>query len=57
MILGTVNDSYEAVIILTVRRLSGLTTEIEAVIDTGFTGFVSLPPTLVTELGPAVPDQ
>ena len=51
MILGTVNASYEAVITLTVQGPSGLTRNIEAVVDTGFNGFVSLPQTLVTELG------
>ena len=30
---------------------SGQTREVEAVIDTGFTGFLSLPSALVTELG------
>ena len=51
MILGTVNDTYEAVISLTVRGPSGQAREIEAVIDTGFNGFLSLPPALATELG------
>ena len=51
MILGTVNGSYEAVITITVRGPSGRTRQLEAVIDTGFNGFVSLPPSLVTELG------
>ena len=51
MILGTVNDSYEAVIYLTVQGPSGQVREIEAVIDTGFTGFLSLPSALATELG------
>ena len=51
MILGTVNASYEAVITLTLQGPSGLRRQFEAVIDTGFNGFVSLPPTIVTELG------
>ena len=51
MILGAVNDAYEAVISLTVQGPSGQTREVEAVIDTGFTGFLSLPSALVTELG------
>lgn len=51
MISGAVNASYEAVISLTVQGPSGLTRQIEAVIDTGFTGFLSLPLALVTELG------
>ena len=51
MILGAVNEAYEAVISLTVQGPSGQTREVEAVIDTGFTGFLSLPSALVTELG------
>ena len=51
MIQGEVNDAYEAVISLTVQGPSGQATEVEAVIDTGFTGFLSLPSALVTELG------
>ena len=51
MILGTVNDAYEAAIPLTVRGPMGQSREVEAVIDTGFTGFLSLPSALATELG------
>ena len=45
------NDAYEAVISLTVQGPSGQSREVEAVIDTGFTGFLSLPSALATELG------
>ncbi|MDE2803192.1 MAG: clan AA aspartic protease [Chloroflexota bacterium] len=51
MILGTVTGAYEAVISLTVQGPAGQTREVESVIDTGFTGFLSLPSALVTELG------
>ena len=51
MIQGSVNAAYEAVVTLAVRGPAGQTTEIDAVIDTGFTGFLTLPPALVSELG------
>ena len=51
MIEGFVNASYEAVISLTLRGPSGQAHEIDAVIDTGFNGFLTLPPALVSELG------
>lgn len=51
MIEGVVNASLEAVISLSVRGLTGETREIEAVIDSGFDGFLTLPPDLVRELG------
>ena len=51
MILGTVNDAYEAAISLAVQGPTGQSREVEAVIDTGFTGFLSLPSALATELG------
>ncbi len=51
MIKGVVNDAYEAVVRLTVQGPSGQSQEIEAVIDTGYNGFLTLPPALVTELG------
>ena len=51
MIEGVVNAAYEPVVTLAVKGPSGQTTETEAVIDTGFTGFLTVTPALVTELG------
>ena len=51
MIEGAVNAAYEAVISLSLRGPSGQAQEIDAVIDTGFNGFLTLSPALVTELG------
>jgi clan AA aspartic protease len=51
MILGLVNNYREAVIGLIVRRPTGQEQEIEAVIDTGFNGSLSLPPALIAQLG------
>ncbi len=42
MIEGVVNDAYEAVIPLTLQGPSGHMREIEAVIDTGYSGFLDL---------------
>lgn len=50
MIEGAVNADYEAVITLALRGQAGQTREIEVVIDTGYNGFLSLPPALVAEL-------
>jgi clan AA aspartic protease len=46
-----VNANREATIRLGVIGLQGHPQDIEAVIDTGFTGFLTLPPALVTALG------
>ncbi len=51
MIEGVVNAAYEAVIPLSLRGPAGQAQEVEAVIDTGFTGFMTLPPSLVAQLG------
>ena len=51
MIEGVVNAAYEAVIPLTVQGPAGQAQDIEAVIDTGFTGFLSLPSGVVGGLG------
>ena len=51
MIEGVVNSAYEAVIPLSLHGPAGRAQEVEAVIDTGFTGFVTLPPSLVAQLG------
>lgn len=50
MIQGRVNDGLEAVVGLVIRGSSGRAREIEAIVDTGFNGFLTLPPTLVAEL-------
>jgi predicted aspartyl protease len=51
MIAGMVNANREAAIRLLVRGPQGHQQEIEAIIDTGFTGFLTLLPILVTTLG------
>ncbi len=51
MITGTVNASREAIISCTVRGPAGQQREIEAVIDTAFNGFLTLPPDAIAALG------
>ena len=51
MIQGVVNAAYEAVVTLPLQDPEGRTRDIEAVIDTGYSGFLTLSTTLVMELG------
>ena len=51
MIEGVVNADYEAVVTLPLRGAAGQGKAIDAVIDTGCNGFLTLPPAMVTELG------
>ncbi len=48
MIQGYVNENYEAVIPVVVKNGAKLKS-VNAVIDTGFTGFLSLPSTIISE--------
>ena len=57
MIEGGVNANLEAVVTLPIRSTAGQTREIDAVVDTGFNGYLTLPPMLVRDLGlPVVGD-
>ena len=51
MIEGAVNDAYEAVVALSLQGPTGRAQDIEAIVDTGYSGFLALPTRLVTELG------
>ena len=51
MIEGMVNAAREAVVSLILRGPSGQSLEADIVIDTGYDGFLALPPSLVDELG------
>ena len=51
MITGVVNANREAIIRLVVTGPSGQQQNTEAIIDTGFTGFLTLPSALVAALG------
>ena len=51
MIQGVVNAALEALVTLTVQGPTEQNREIEAVVDTGFSGFLTLPTDLVGELG------
>ena len=50
MIIGTVNPDREATICLPVRGQDQREQEIDAVIDTGFNGFLTLPPAVIVAL-------
>ena len=57
MIEGTVNAHLEAVVTLPLLGPSGQALEVDAVVDTGFNGYLTLPPMLVADLGlPVVGD-
>jgi len=51
MINGNVNTDLEATILLVVQDVNGQPHDIDAVIDTGFSGFLTLPPALIFALG------
>jgi clan AA aspartic protease len=51
LITGRVNASLEATVRLSLRNRQGGERVVEAVVDTGFSGFLTLPPDLVEELG------
>ncbi len=51
MITGVVTERREAVIRLTVRGPARQDQEIDAIIDTGFDGWLSLPSSIVAQLG------
>lgn len=51
MLSGKVNSRREAVVRLWISGPSDRTLEIEAIVDTGFTGSLTLPQSFVTQLG------
>jgi clan AA aspartic protease len=51
MITGTVNARHEILVRLPVRNATGVEQEVEAILDTGFNGALSLPPVLIVSLG------
>ena len=51
MITSVVTDDRQAIIHLMVRGPTGQEQEIEAIIDTGFDGWLSLPSSLIVRLG------
>ena len=51
MIEGKVNERLEAAIVLTVGGAPGSESRVDAVIDTGYSGQLTLPPRLVAGLG------
>ncbi len=50
MMFGVVNDNCEAIIKIAVGRVDSPKIMLDAVIDTGFTSFLSLPPSIIESL-------
>jgi clan AA aspartic protease len=50
MIIGVVTSNREAIIGVLVRGVRGQEAQVEAVIDTGFSGFLTLPARLIASL-------
>ena len=51
MISGVVSTDYEAVIRLEVQGPAGQKHAVDAIVDTGYNGFLTLPPHVITALG------
>ena len=51
MIEGVVNSDLQAIITLSVRGPTGQARDVEAIVDTGYNGFLTITPALVEELG------
>jgi clan AA aspartic protease len=51
MISGVVNANLDATVLLTVYDINAQPQQVEAVVDTGFDGFLTLPPAVVVSLG------
>jgi len=50
MITGVVNAEFEPIIPLSIRRSDGKVYTQDAIVDTGFNGWLSLPPDLIVQL-------
>ncbi len=50
MIAGVVNAEFEPIIPLSIRRSDGKIFAQDAIVDTGFNGWLSLPPDLIAQL-------
>lgn len=50
MIVGRVEPGLDAILQLTIQGPTGQEVKIEAVVDTGFNGWLTLPPTLIHQL-------
>lgn len=57
MIIGTITADREAAVPLTVHGSGSQSLDVEVVIDTGFNGFLTLPPALISPLGLAYHSQ
>lgn len=51
MILGIVHSYHEATLIVAVRDAAGQEEQIETILDTGFSGSLTLPPEVIHALG------
>ena len=51
MIIGTVNARTEAIVTVRILGSDGIAIEVDAILDTGFTGSLTLPDSLIVSLG------
>jgi len=50
MVIGVINAEFEPIIPLSIRRSDGKVFTQDAIVDTGFNGWLSLPPDLIAQL-------